>query len=49
MKTFLEEAEASSRILATLSGADKNRVLKEMAIAPPFNTRDILKAHAQVK
>jgi len=31
MESFLQKAKASSRVLATLSGAEKNRILKEMA------------------
>ena len=46
MEAFLQEAKASSRILSTLSGADKNRILKEMAVALRVNTGDILKANA---
>ena len=46
MEAFLQEAKASSRILSTLSGADKNRILKEMATGLRVNTRDILKANA---
>ena len=46
MKTFLQEAKASSRVLSTLSGADKNRILREMANALRINTDDILKANA---
>jgi len=46
MEAFLQEAKASSRILSTLSGADKNKVLKEMAIALRANTVEILKANA---
>lgn len=45
MEAFLQEAKASSRILSTLSGADKNRILKEMAIALRANTKEILKAN----
>jgi glutamate-5-semialdehyde dehydrogenase len=33
METFLQKAKASSRVLSTLSGAEKNRILKEMAEA----------------
>jgi glutamate-5-semialdehyde dehydrogenase len=33
MEAFLQEAKSSSRILATLSGRKKNRILKEMAKA----------------
>ncbi len=46
MEAFLEEAKASSRVLATLSGADKNRILKEMAEALRSNTDAILNANA---
>jgi len=46
MEAFLEEAKASSRIIATLNGADKNRILKEMAEALRTNTEAILKANA---
>ena len=46
MEAFLQEAKASSRVLSTLSGADKNRILKEMATALRVNTEDILKANA---
>ena len=46
MEAFLQEAKASSRVLSTLSGAEKNRILKEMAAALRANTEDILKANA---
>ena len=46
METFLQEAKASSRVLSTLSGADKNRILREMAQALRAQTGDILKANA---
>ena len=46
METFLQEAKASSRVLASLSGADKNRILREMAEALRGNTEAILKANA---
>lgn len=46
METFLQEAKASSRVLASLSGADKNRVLREMAAALRENTAEILVANA---
>lgn len=46
MEAFLQEAKASSRVLSTLSGADKNRILKEMATALRVNTEEILKANA---
>ena len=46
MEAFLQEAKASSRVLSTLSGAEKNRILKEMASALRMHTPDILKANA---
>jgi len=46
METFLQEAKASSRVLSTLSGADKNRILREMANVLRTNTDDILQANA---
>jgi glutamate-5-semialdehyde dehydrogenase len=46
MEAFLQEAKASSRVLSTLSGAEKNRILKEMAEALRANTQEILKANA---
>ena len=46
MEAFLQEAKASSRILSTVSGADKNRILREMAAALRTNTEDILKSNA---
>jgi len=45
MEAFLEEAKASSRVLSTLSGAEKNRILREMAEALRANTKTILKAN----
>jgi len=46
MEIFLQEAKASSRVLASLSGADKNRILREMAEALRRNTAEILVANA---
>ena len=46
MEAFLQEAKASSRVLSTLSGAEKNRILKEMAEALRANTPTLLKANA---
>ncbi len=46
MEAFLQEAKASSRVLSTLSGAEKNRILKEMADALRSNTPILLKANA---
>ena len=46
METFLAKAKESSRVLSTLSGAEKNRILKEMAEALRANTPTLLKANA---
>ena len=46
MEKFLEEAKASSRVLSALSGAEKNRILKEMAAALREHTAEILAANA---
>ncbi len=46
MEIFLQEAKASSRVLASMSGADKNRILREMAEALRENTAEILVANA---
>ena len=46
MEAFLQEAKASSRVLSTLSSAEKSRVLKGMAQGLRDNAEDILKANA---
>jgi len=46
MEKFLEEAKASSRVLSTLSGTEKNRVLRAMAEGLRKSTQAILKANA---
>jgi glutamate-5-semialdehyde dehydrogenase len=46
MEKFLQEAKEASRVLNLLSGAEKNRILKEMAQALRANTMDILEANA---
>lgn len=46
MEKFLQEAKESSRVLSIISGAQKNRILKEMAEALRNNTADLLKANA---
>lgn len=46
MESFLQEAKASSRVLATLSGREKNRILNEMAQALRDNTNDLVKANS---
>ncbi len=46
MEKFLEEAKSASRVLSTLSGREKNRILKEMAQALRDETKDLLIANA---
>jgi len=46
MELFLQEAKESSRVLATLGSAEKNRILQEMAKALRENTANIVKANA---
>jgi glutamate-5-semialdehyde dehydrogenase len=46
MEKFLEEAKNASRVLSTLSGAQKNKLLNEMANALRSNTMDLLEANA---
>ncbi|MGB3962118.1 MAG: glutamate-5-semialdehyde dehydrogenase [Sulfurimonas sp.] len=46
MEKFLQEAKAASRVLSTLSTAEKNRILHEMASALRSNTMDLLEANA---
>ena len=41
MEKFLEEAKSGSRVLATISGREKNRILKEMAKALRDNTETL--------
>ena len=45
MESFLQEAKASSRILAAISGREKNRILNEMAQALRDHTSDLVKAN----
>jgi glutamate-5-semialdehyde dehydrogenase len=47
MEKFLQEAKAASRVLNTLSGAEKNRILKEMAAALRANTMELIEANAK--
>jgi glutamate-5-semialdehyde dehydrogenase len=47
MENFLKEAKAASRVLSTLSGADKNRILREMAEALRANTLNLIEANAK--
>ena len=46
METFLQEAKASSRVLSTLSGTKKNKILKAMAQGLRDNKIQILEANA---
>jgi len=46
MEAFLKEAKDSSRILSSLSGAEKNRILNEMANALRSNTMSLIEANA---
>jgi len=47
METFLKEAKESSRVIATLDGATRNRVLREMAQALREETAAMLDANAE--
>ncbi|MEA1982028.1 MAG: glutamate-5-semialdehyde dehydrogenase [Campylobacterota bacterium] len=47
MEQFLSEAKSASRVLSTLSGSDKNRILKEMATALRENTKELEVANAK--
>ena len=47
MEQFLKEAKESSRILATLSGHDKNRILREMATNLRTRSEEIIKENAK--
>jgi glutamate-5-semialdehyde dehydrogenase len=46
MEQFLQEAKEGSRVLATLSGAEKNRLLREMADGLRMCVMDIIEANA---
>jgi len=46
MEAFLQEAKASSRVLSTLSGTQKNTILKAMAQGLRDNKKSILEANA---
>ncbi|HEX5711584.1 MAG TPA: glutamate-5-semialdehyde dehydrogenase [Sulfuricurvum sp.] len=46
MEQFLQKAKSASRILATMSGSERNRILREMAEALRANTMGILEANA---
>ena len=47
MEVFLKKAKASARIIATLQGAEKNRVLNEMADAIISHRDDIIAENAK--
>ncbi|MBA1438356.1 MAG: glutamate-5-semialdehyde dehydrogenase [Epsilonproteobacteria bacterium] len=46
MEDFLQKAKSSSRVLNTLSGKEKNRILREMAQALRSNTMNLMEANA---
>jgi len=46
MEAFLQKAKASSRVLSTLSGTEKNRILREMAEGLRMHSSEILKENA---
>ncbi|MDD5373866.1 MAG: glutamate-5-semialdehyde dehydrogenase [Sulfurimonas sp.] len=46
MEQFLAEAKRSSRVIGTISGAEKNRILREMANSLRANSMDLLEANA---
>ena len=46
MEQFLEKAKSASRIVATMSGSERNRILRQMAQALRKNTARIVEANA---
>jgi glutamate-5-semialdehyde dehydrogenase len=46
LEKFLEEAKSASRVLSLISGAKKNKILREMASALRANIMDLLEANA---
>lgn len=46
MEQFLEKAKSASRIIATMSGSERNRILRQMAQALRANTMSIIEANA---
>lgn len=46
MEQFLEKAKSASRILATMGGNERNRILREMAESLRANTMNIMEANA---
>ncbi|MCD4667121.1 MAG: glutamate-5-semialdehyde dehydrogenase, partial [Sulfurimonas sp.] len=47
MEQFLSEAKSASRVLGSLSGKEKNRILKEMAEAIKENTASLISENAK--
>jgi len=47
MEKFLEEAKNASRVLSTLSGKEKNKILNEMAVALRKNTKILILENAK--
>ena len=47
MEQFLQNAKDGSRILNKLSGKEKNKILKEMAVALRANVMDLIEANAK--
>lgn len=46
MEHFLEKVKSASRLLATMSGSERNRILREMAEALRANVMNIMEANA---
>lgn len=46
MEQFLDKAKVASRIIATMSGSERNRILRQMAEALRVNTMNIIEANA---
>lgn len=47
MEKFLEEAKNASRVLSTLSGKEKNKILNEMAVGLRENTQILISENAK--
>jgi glutamate-5-semialdehyde dehydrogenase len=45
MEQFLSQAKSASRVLNTLSGSDKNRILREMGTALRKNAKELIQAN----
>lgn len=46
MEQFLEKVKSASRMVATMSGSERNRILRQMAQALRANTMNIIEANA---